>query len=128
MFSLELDAAWIDLYGVPAGRVFWEGDPSPGGSATLHVTGEEGDIALLFGAPAVSPVPIPVAPYGDVLIDPFTAFPIDSGVVSGEGSFAVAVPSVPQLSGVSLFLQGAVVTDPVTLDGSFTNVSEFAIP
>jgi len=128
-FEVEWDAAWVDLYGVPPGRVFWEGDPAPGGSVKLHVTGTNGtDVAILYAALGTSPVPLPLPPFGDYLLDPATSFALGSGFVTSGGSYSITVPSVPDVSGLSLSLQGLRITGVAPLAGEFTPVETFEVP
>lgn len=129
-FQVEWDAAWVDLYGVPPGRVFWEGDPSPSGAVTIHVTGEAGDSAFLLTALAPAPQPIPVPPFGNLLLDPASLVVAVAGPVGPQGSLAVplAIPANPQLSGLSLPLQGLWVTGMGPLAGTLTPLESLDVP
>jgi len=111
----------VELYGVPAGRVFWEGDPTIGGNVTLHVTGETGQFAFLLGAfGTTSPYLLPGL--GTLELDPASVFILAQDFVSGEGSFALPInlPDDPSLSGLNLPLQGILVDGPGPLSGSTT--------
>lgn len=102
----------------------WTSRPLQIGATTRYSVGVEPGLgAAVIAGGTISPVP---TPFGDLRVDPLTAFVGAFGVVGVDRrlDFSVAVPFDPQLVGIELVVQafGTTVTQPLWLGSAVSGV------
>lgn len=121
-FSVQWDAAWVDLYGVEPHRLLIRGDGSLGSTVRMDTTGEQGSFVMMFYA--LAPGSVPFHPWGTLGLDPVSLRVLLTGSVGGSGSLTLQapVPNDPGLPGITVYFQSLVVDDLPARLGALTNV------
>jgi serine protease len=121
----DLRAALAGL-GIP--RLSSAGSTGPGGLLSLVQDGVPSSFAAIYAATAPQVPPLPIEPFGELLLQPGLAFPLTSGLLDGAGHLDTALPLPPTgpLAGTTLWLQSVHVF-PGAAGGSFTNVITYRL-